>query len=169
MSDEEQVFECQWCQYPIRLRDRTKICISCETAIHADCWEAYDKDCPLSHCGAREGWSDGISKQKVTSTPDSDDKGKKCKRCKGAIRETDATKICNHCAEVLHTFCWQAGQRLCPTAGCGAKQGWSDGKGAVKVGVKLPDAKSGNATISSSLGRLFRNLLSGSEEAKPKP
>lgn len=164
------LLECQWCQYGIRARDRTKICNLCATAIHADCWEAYDKDCPTSHCGAREGWSDGLGNSKATVPLDEDEaKGKKCKRCKGAIRETDVTKICNHCGEVLHTFCWQAGQRLCPTGGCGARDGWVDGKGNVKAGVKLPDRPgSPSATISGKLTGFFRQLLAGGEEAKPK-
>lgn len=168
-ADEQVLLECQFCQGPITHRDPTKICNTCRTVIHADCWEAFEKACPTSHCGAREGWSDGRGTKKVTALPSEiEEKGKKCKRCRGAIREADATKLCNHCGEVLHTFCWQAAQRLCPTASCGAKAGWSDGKGAAKIGVKLPEQKGVQPTISSSLGRFFRQLLAGSGETNPK-
>ena len=165
-ADAKSLLECQWCQGMITGRDLTKICKTCDTAIHADCWESFDKDCPTSHCGARDGWIDGRGTRKEAApVPEAEMKGKKCRYCKGDIRATDPTKICNNCSEVLHTFCWQAGRQLCPTPGCAAKSGWSEGRGPQKL-VKLPEKKEMPATISSSLGRFLRQLLPGRGGAK---
>ena len=147
--------ECQFCQSLIASKDATKICKNCSTVIHRDCWEAFEQACPTSHCGAREGWTDGYGIKEGIAPELQEQPKDKCRVCKAQIRPVDNTMICNACDTATHFQCWQMRQKVCPKPKCGGKAGFTEGKGVDKQGA---------AEEPGVLGKFFQKFFGGNDK-----